>query len=291
MTFNQATPNWTNATSDANFRYWGKLVSDTLTAVGLPMTADTGQINWTTVLNPGGTGIYVGYEIRRFNDALQATVPVFFKIEYGESTFASDGPNMRVQFGTGSNGAGVLTGTLSALYLSDTGSRTSAGTFVGSGDSGRFVMCGGQGAASTGQFCSFERSKDANGNPTGEAILWTASTSGGAGQLCGVWSPTLGTLGVAEITLGALFPGGSTAASGAQTMVMPIFHNKGVFMNPGLNVVGYFTENITPLSNSPVFMYGAAHQYFFLAAGQGFAGTAFRGASSGGTESTAIRYE
>src|SRR6186997_665737 len=107
-----ATPaNFTNS-SDANFRVWGAYISSKLLAGGMVQTADTGQINWTTVLTPTGINTYAGYEIWRFADALQASAPVYFKIEYGEGSNV-DGPAVRVKFGTGSDGAGNLTGNVS----------------------------------------------------------------------------------------------------------------------------------------------------------------------------------
>lgn len=95
--------------SDATFREWGLEFNTKLAAAGLVQTADTGQINWTTVLRPGA-GVDAGYEVWRFNDALQATAPIFFRIAYG--TFGdATAPRMRFTVGTGSNGSGTITGT------------------------------------------------------------------------------------------------------------------------------------------------------------------------------------
>lgn len=93
--------------SDVAFRAWGSAISTNLATVGLVQTADTGQINWTTVTR-SGAGVD-GYEIWRFSDALQATAPVFIKIGYGNGNLASV-PAVYVQIGTGSDGSGGLTG-------------------------------------------------------------------------------------------------------------------------------------------------------------------------------------
>lgn len=94
--------------SDADFRAWGSSHDAALTAIGAVQTADTGQINWVTVLRPG-TNTDAGYSMWRFGDALQATAPIFFKVYYG--TFASATvPRVRLGVGTGSDGAGNLTG-------------------------------------------------------------------------------------------------------------------------------------------------------------------------------------
>src|SRR5262245_813211 len=94
--------------SDATFRAWGSALAAALAAVGLTQTSDTGQINWTTVTRPG-TSTAAGYEIWRFNDTLQATAPIFLKIEYGTGTTAL-APTMWITVGTGSNGSGTITG-------------------------------------------------------------------------------------------------------------------------------------------------------------------------------------
>lgn len=96
-------------TSDATFRAWGLAISTNLAAVGLVQTADTGQINWATV-TMSGAGVD-GYEIWRFNDALQASAPVFMKIGYGNGNLTSV-PAVFLQVGTGSDGSGGLIGTV-----------------------------------------------------------------------------------------------------------------------------------------------------------------------------------
>ena len=289
-TFTATPANFTNS-SDANFRLWGSYIGARLEAVGIIKTADTGQIDWVTVLTPAGINTYSGYEIRQFTDALQATAPVFIKIQYGEGNSA-DGPGVRVQFGSGSNGSGTLTGNLSSEYDAEMTPSAAACTVFGSGDTNRFVICAGY-IAAVGVGFAFERSRNSAGAVTSEAVIWTAHStaaiSSGAAQTA-VWSTTLGVLGATETDIGALFPAGATAASGVQTMVMPVFHSKGVFMNPGLNCVGYYTENIAINSTISAYMYGAAHTYFCLPTTAFATTTAFRGAG-GGTESLAILYE
>ena len=107
-----ATQSWStviNHTSDAAFRTWGSDLAAKMLAVGLTQTADTGQINWTTVVR-AGTNADAGYEVWRFNDTQQASAPIFFKVYYGTGA-ATTTPRIRVEVGTGSGGAGAITGT------------------------------------------------------------------------------------------------------------------------------------------------------------------------------------
>jgi hypothetical protein len=94
--------------SDANFRAWGSDVSTSFGLVGLVQTNDTGQINWTTAIRPTVSSTYAGYEIWRFSDS-----SIFLKIEYGTNSSSSSTPGLRLAVGTGSDGAGNLTGTVS----------------------------------------------------------------------------------------------------------------------------------------------------------------------------------
>lgn len=107
-----ATRTWVSPVShsnDAEFRAWGSELSTELDTY-LPKTTDTGQINWSTVTRPAANSA-AGYEIRRFNDSLQATAPIFIKLEFGTAGNAAM-PSIWVTVGTGTNGAGTLTGSV-----------------------------------------------------------------------------------------------------------------------------------------------------------------------------------
>ena len=101
--------------TDAHFRAWGLGISTAFAACGLVQTTDTGQINWSTVTRTGPTSSgqqISGYEIWRFNDSLQATKPVFIKVEYGLNVFSAGSariPCVITSTATATNGAGTLT--------------------------------------------------------------------------------------------------------------------------------------------------------------------------------------
>ncbi|HQR71238.1 MAG TPA: hypothetical protein PLE54_11580 [Burkholderiaceae bacterium] len=101
--------------SDANFRLWGAEIQTALLAVGCTQTADTGQINWTTVTR-AATNSDAGYEIYYINDSLHSTAPVYFKVYYGTAGGAS-APRLKIEVGTGSNGSGTITGGNTAAIV------------------------------------------------------------------------------------------------------------------------------------------------------------------------------
>jgi hypothetical protein len=104
-------------TSNAGFQAWVAEVVTMLfgtgaNQLGVTQTADTGQINPATVTRPGVTTM-AGYVIGSFNDSLQSTSPIFFKLQFGTLGSATT-PAMQIQLGTGSNGSGTLTGVTTA---------------------------------------------------------------------------------------------------------------------------------------------------------------------------------
>lgn len=96
--------------TDVNFRAWGSQLSAQLAAVGLTQTADTGQVNWSTVTVAYSSSVAAGYEIWRFNDGLQGSAPIFLKLEYGASS--AQQARLWLTVGTSSDGAGNITGSV-----------------------------------------------------------------------------------------------------------------------------------------------------------------------------------
>lgn len=94
--------------SDAGFRNWGSEFSGKAAACGMVQTADTGQINWTTITRGATINTAVGYEIWRLSSS-----NLYFKVEYGTGSVTLTSPSMWMTIGTGSNGSGTLTGQLS----------------------------------------------------------------------------------------------------------------------------------------------------------------------------------
>lgn len=107
MTFTQLDLDTTSTTTE--FRVWGSAIAGAIATQGWVQTGDTGQINWSTVTTAAANTSY-GYEIWRMADALQATHPVFLKLEYGTGAKSTPYcPQMWATVGTGSDGAGTLT--------------------------------------------------------------------------------------------------------------------------------------------------------------------------------------
>ena len=188
------TATWTTPaishSSDADFRTWGSDFSSYLSTVGLVQTADTGQINWTTVTRPG-SNTDAGYEIWYLNDSMHATQGLYLKIWYGTGS-STTRPRVRLQIGEGSDGSGTLTGQTSSEWLC-------GGVQTAGGGTGTSYFCAttgmigavyGVGAISSGYAVAgfiVGRTVDTSGDVTAEGAFLIAhsSTTTAAGAIIG----------------------------------------------------------------------------------------------------------
>lgn len=175
---------------DADLRAWSKFIYDTMIDGGWVQTADTGQINFTTVTKPTAVNQARGYIIMRMNDTLQATVPIYVRIDFGSSG-AINSMGVWITIGAGSDGAGNIT---TKYFDSPTASAPPIGTnsnsstvvrpmsFGSAGDSGsRVHICVGldidAAGASFAVAFSLERTKSGSGADDASGIVLYYATS------------------------------------------------------------------------------------------------------------------
>jgi hypothetical protein len=247
--------------SDVNFRAWGSAISAAIAAVGLVQTSDTGQINWTTVSTPNNINQSRGYEIWKFNDALQATRPVFIRLDYGSGPYDLPNPQMWLTIGTATNGAGTITANASfpgSFHAQRTIFTTTSTPWYASGSakSPFYVSSDGAGSLQLGGWMNFptsnspsyaggfllaERTRDWDGTPNGEGVLTITHWSTG--------TPTTQTLIIANsatYTQGGNWSGVPVLAGG----VVSLLPKTGMVGSGVINVFPVFTGN-TPQTNGP----------------------------------------
>lgn len=168
-----------NSSTVAAFRAWGLALSDALTAVGLLKTADTGQIDWATVPVPSGTNVKSGYEVRVFADALQATAPLFFRIDYGGGT-GTNAPGIWLTVGKGSNGTGSITNVVvpEQTFHCGTPGGVTGNSYVSSGDASMLAMS--LWAGTNANTAIIDRSRDKNGAATAVGVQFARKTQANA---------------------------------------------------------------------------------------------------------------
>lgn len=241
-----------NNTSDTYFRDWGSTISSAISTVGWVQTSDTGQINWTTVTYPTAADTSKGYEIWRMNDSLQSTAPLFLKIEYGSGGGAGF-PALWVTVGTGTDGAGNLTGQVSTRRNLRCGNYTATLTpgFV-SGTSSRLLIgfCignnGNNGVVTYGMVVSVERSHDTSGADTsGGALILTWSNSGPAPTTGSQYLPSSGTIPSVYTGFNCSSPPTGTGAVATDVYLYPVRGWMPGETSASLNVFAYFTADLT----------------------------------------------
>lgn len=280
------------ATNQAAMRLLVQFYETLATNAGLVQTGDTGQTSGASFPAGSGTNTSAGYQIWRFADSLQATKPVYFKIEWGTGA-SSNSLGLWVTIGTGSNGTGTITGIIFARQAIATVGAGAAGPYrcVGSASTNRLSMIYGMSYA-TQNSCilfGFERSKDASGNDTGDGVMWVSTAASGSAWVS-QYVPFVGTARAAQVNLDVPVPGGTTSlAYGNVVGFVPIlpFGVSGA-VNPGLNFLLYQNTD-TPFNDVlSVTFFGASHVYFKLGIPQGWGAAA---TLVWATSTIAMRYE
>jgi hypothetical protein len=256
-------------------------------AGGLVQTGDTGQTANESFSTVAGANTPAGYQIWRFADDLQEACPVFFKIELGAGASNNVTFGFWVTIGTGSDGAGNITGILmarTAWSVNNSVTSLPASYFSSSVNRVNFALFIGIQSPTYDVIFNLERSKDNNGSDTSDGIIIQVqaytntkfsqyipfSRSARAGQNAFAAAP--------QSALGSL-------ASGSNVGMLPLYPVDITGpVNPGMGLLAYYTADLTVMNPIRSSIYGADHMYVPL----GAASTA----TSGWTGSClAMRYE
>lgn len=231
--------------SDSNFCLWVGRIIAALTSCGMVQTDDTNQINPETVSVPTTINTYAGSAIFRFDDSLQATTPIFFKLDFG--TGATVGyPALRLSVGSGSNGTGSLTSTwlYNQQILGTWGSTVAGYPWYASGGSGRVSLsfCTGSPQAK-GVFC-IERGRDESANPVADDVRVLASITITPYWVGAVNYPS------SNYIFGPIFPLASAPSSrngsfNNNVALYPIRIASPAETSPLVGIAAYFAGNIT----------------------------------------------
>jgi hypothetical protein len=180
--------------TDADFRAWAQFIHDVLDAGGWVQTSDTGQIDLGTVTVPTGANEKKGYEIWRMDDTLQATAPVFMRIDYGSGGSAAT-PGIWLELGLGSDGAGAITdvrfssteemGGTSALITGLSSGTSADNVMLGSAGDSRFAFAlfsdnmFGNGAGGPQFGVERLKTEDGGDSPSGLFVAWATTAAVG----------------------------------------------------------------------------------------------------------------
>ncbi len=168
-------------TTSAKVRAWGAASNAALTQCGLVQTTDTGQVDWLTVNHPGVAQTLIGYEIWRFNDTLQSSKPMFVKFYYyTNNSTGGYSPAVGIEIGSNTNGAGTLSGLGSGVvyyqysYQTTNTSNVTAYNILACHTEGYFCyftpIPSSSFPSTLGAMFMIDRTRDSDGNPTGEGF-------------------------------------------------------------------------------------------------------------------------
>jgi hypothetical protein len=254
--------------TNAHFQGWAQFFEDTLvTTGGWVVTADTGQTLPSALAIPAGN-VKAGYRIYRMADALQATSPVFMRIDFGASA-NSVVPGFWVTIGTGSNGSGTITGILfnggvvGTPTVANSGNSVTALNSYGSASTGRATMAIGVGTnnATSLIFC-IERTKDSLGADTGDGLLLLYNSVTSAINSSRYIIMAGGTQPALESPSYIL-----TASNPSQTFapgdigVGVVIHMKGIAQQPGANMMIVNSADVAAEGSFSLTLYGATRTY------------------------------
>lgn len=149
-----------------------------MVAVGWVKTADAGQVNTAAIAAVPASGASSGYLIFRSNDSMQATAPLFLRVDLYAVTNGK--PAWRFSLGKGTDGAGALTGAFGAvrtLAINTTASATAATpSYIAAGD-GYLVMAlfMGQTTGDAAGYVIIDRSLTTAGVVTGAGVFFAVN--------------------------------------------------------------------------------------------------------------------
>lgn len=262
--------------TDANFRAWAQFVEDTLvTTGGWVVTGDTGQTTPATLAHPTTTNQRSGYRIYRMADALQATAPVFMKVNFGSGT-GTNVPSLWITIGGGSDGAGNITtiywnggGPTGNAPIQAGGTNTTVGNSYGSADTNRFSL-GMFVQPSSGVLLLFtlERSKNSSGADTSDGLLLGFTCLASSGVYASRYVIlSAGTQPSQEAGMSYILSKVSPSETFSGDIGVGILLcYKGVSQQPGMNMIFVKAADVASEGNFTMSIYGSNRIYQHLAA-------------------------
>lgn len=279
----------------ANFKAWGQGINTALSTLGWVQTADTGQVNWSTVSSVPSNA-YV-YEIWHSTDPLEGTLPMFLRIDYG---YSSTLVGLKFTAGTGSNGAGTITNA-TVTQLAPGSAQSNRGAtllpcYFSNNVGGLVGYLWQSNSLASGVVFNIERSRDTSGNPTAEYFTLASVVDAAvvAGQQC-VLPAAVGNADSVITGLGgpSSQTGSGTGFYGGTVAAYPVFPmGIGKIGNPMLNLLICASVDVVAGATVTVTsMYGSSHVYIVFKSLNSLSGLIGQRTTTGANLSLLTRYE
>ncbi|MBA2704138.1 MAG: hypothetical protein H0U60_09830 [Blastocatellia bacterium] len=240
---------------------------------------------------PAAGSTSMGFKVYRMADTLQATVPVFCKIEFGSAATAGQ-PGIWLTLGTTHDGAGTIGGTIllarQDLRGGDNGATVQTANY-GSADTNRITSSIFLTSAGANLFFSIERTKDSTGADTNTGLIVALNSQAGSHRH--YYIPFTGTIPAVQngyhIVLTQTTPSTLNGNVGISAVVPMGYDAK----QPGINMMVCLVNDFANFALVPITVYGVSHNYQHV--GSQVASMRNQGAAAVGDTNTRllIRYE
>jgi hypothetical protein len=251
--------------TDAIFRAWASWIHSVF-MLGWTDTAATGQIDFTTVVKPAALNTSQGFKVYAMADTLQATAPVFVKIEFGSAGAAAT-PGIWMTIGTTHDGAGTIGGVLFARQqMVGSGQGATAETSYGSAASNRVTIALWVSVAASVIFFGIERTKDSSGADTNVGLIFSWFSSTSALSTRSHYLPFAGTIPAFQngyhIVLTQTTPSTLNGNVGVSATIPMGYDAK----QPGMNHCVCLVNDFANFADVPITMYGTSRNFKHLGA-------------------------
>lgn len=300
-------------TTDARFRANAQFIEDTIVTTGQwLLSTESGDTAPASLVHPTAVNIKKGFRVYKTNDGL---TQIYMRVDYGSSTATSgNGLGLWITLGTGSDGAGTITGkifdggaftnaTVASANVS-AGGVTGAVNSYGSADTGRLQL--GLFISSTVANIiafSLERTKDSSGADTSDGIL-LACTTGGVSSIWGI-SPISSCMDASayRVVAGGTQPTPEWGLSYTLTRLDPsetfggdiglgmLQYFKGQSVQPGVGVATVKQSDVSAGGSFSASLYGSSRTYQHLNSLLPCRPTGANSATANAIERIVIRYD
>jgi hypothetical protein len=272
-----------------NFHAWCSFIDALFKTNGLWVdTAATGSIDLTSVAIPTVINTSSGYKVYRMADTLQATAPVFIKVEFGSGAGVTF-PSLWFTVGTTHDGLGNIGNVLLTRVQNQVAAAGSTpnGLNFGSADTNRccFVMQATSpgGSTNTSLWFSIERTKDSSGADTNAGFIvgYGAYTI----RHVSAYLPNVGLVPPTTVGLHCLLSYLSPSAFNGDVGVAAMIPMATAPQQPGMNVILVRASDFIAGASPVISVYGVNHLYAHC----GILINTMRAVSTGGLDDANVR--
>jgi hypothetical protein len=252
--------------TDAGFRAVITAVKTGIEAMGWTQTSDTGQINFSTVLKPSSNNQVRGFAIWQATDALSATKPMLLRLDFGSGGGGAGVLRITPSAGSATDGAGTFVGNAVAISGLDGPNPSTATTYecLFSGDTDRlvFVLFDNYPTQSSTICIGIERSHDNTGADTDVGIFMFSTPGTFSNAQRHQFCPYAGSIPAQNnLFMGAVPNSATSTLIGVQVGLFPIFPFYVIALNPSKQVVTYMASDISGNTQITASMYGATRTF------------------------------